>query len=173
MKIQRFNENIDFDYESTNVKFSKKLSYEVNEYIDNFDSSVDFTIMDWYDTIISELKQKPIFASDKKSIEFAKSKNLKSLEKYLTIDSEIDKLDKKIETLEISKKIYYTEGSSELLYWFQEDLLKNNKNIFIKLFMEENNNMESVENFSDIHPDIIKKYKKDIELILNSKKYNL
>jgi len=164
MKIERFNES----------EFSKNLSDEINDYITNFDDSVDIDIPSWIDSVSehTNLKEyKNIFSSINKSLKFAYKKNLKKFEKYCLSFKEIENLEKKIETLKNNKDILYKEAINELLYKFQEDLINNDIKNFKLLFIEDRSDED--DKLSDIHPDIIKKYSKEIEVIIDTEKYNL
>lgn len=158
-------------------KFNESLSPDIKEYVQDFIGSVDNDVPDWISFISSQTKLKEYKGSNKLS--FAKIRDLKKLEEYLSIDSKISRLTKQIEKLEESKENLEIEASNELLYKYQEELLEKDFDSLFKLFIEdemsESNDFEDEQQFpyTNLHPQIIKKYKDDILFKINAKRYNL
>lgn len=157
-------------------KFNESLNPDIKEYVQDFISSVDNDVPDWISFISSQTKLKEYKGSNKLS--FAKIRDLKKLEEYLSIDSKISRLTKQIEKLEESKQDLEIEASNELLYKYQEELLEKDFDSLFKLFIEDE--MSEANDFEDeqfpytnLHPEIIKKYKDDILFKINAKRYNL
>lgn len=158
-------------------KFNESLNPDIKEYVQDFISCVDNDVPDWISFISSQTKLKEYKGSNKLS--FAKIRDLKKLEEYLSIDSKISRLTKQIEKLEESKEDLEIEASNELLYKYQEELLEKDFDSLFKLFIEdemfESNDFEDEQQFpyTNLHPQIIKKYKDDILFKINAKRYNL
>jgi len=153
----------------------ESLSEEVLDYVSNITGTVDYSIPYWIANISNQTKLKEYINAEEES--FAKSKNFKKMEQYLSVGKEIDSLNKKIENLEIKKENLEFEAASEILYKFQEELIEKDFESFYELFMKEvvDDCEGEDEDFilSDIHPDIVKKYLKDVKMHLDAKKYNI
>lgn len=177
VKIKRFNENIFYDTDiwgnSFNMSMNSKISKDAYRHIKDISYSINTTPLDWIEDLIKSTNLYKNY--DLKKI--ANYNNLSELKKFIKERKEFINLQDKLEDLknEISKS--YVNGINELLYKFEEDLLKNDFENFYKLFIEgwENNEMKKIG--YDIHPEIYKKYKKEIKnnikLYKNTKKYNL
>lgn len=183
MKIQRFNEAI--EPPENEFQHSSKLSKDVNEFLDEFDGSVDNTIFDWVEIVSNKTKLKyPKFTSSaKNSLNFANNKNLKFFRDYITEDIKISQLEKEIIKIKKKRDKLYTLASNEVLLKFQEELIEKDFDSFWTIFVDEPNDHQVIDMnadkvYTDIHPDIFDKYKhikkiNDINIINNLKKYNL
>ncbi len=178
-------------------KFNESISSEIEEYIENFEGSVDYSILDWIESVskkFTKLKEYSYIDYDnensiKKLPAIIKDKRFKNYNKFLTVFNEIKQLEKKLEILDAQKNKLIKEVNSEVMYNFQSDLLEKDIDGFYKLFLEDTIE-SSVENdyeyeiFDDIHPSIYanKKYKNIIDNLpqvkewtinSNSRKFNL
>lgn len=163
MKIKRF-------------KLFEKLSDDVFGYVDDFKGRVDFSVFDWIGTVAKGTKLKEYSKLSMFNPKFIKEKNFRYIEKYLNIENEIFKKQNEINKLENSKEKLEIEASNEALYKFQEELLDKDFDSFYRLFIdgfEEDEIEEGTETIWDVHPEIFKKYEKQITLKLSAKKYNL
>lgn len=166
MKIQRFNES---------------TSQTIKDFILDFtDNAGD--IPDWINTIAPEtLKEyeNVLFFNRrelKKSLKFADDKNLPKFKEYMLLDGKIEKMKKEIDNLiKYKETVSYVEGSSELLYRFQLDLLENDYDKFYEFFLKDQIEEEYENIYSEVHPNLIKniKYKKMIDVNIDANKYNL
>lgn len=170
MKIKRFSQ------------INEKMSKDVEDYLDNFGSSIDTpNIIDWVK------KYSPL--EEYKNIEkISKDKNLKDVKKYTDLSNLIENKQKELEKqFDLLLKIR-PSAENEILYSLQEDLLKNNFNEFYKNFLQyyveeieddyvDDNLSEEDSMLVDVHPDIVKKYRdlilERIPLVKNANKYNL
>jgi hypothetical protein len=147
-------------------------SVSIKDYIENFDGGCDGGIIDWIHEIskTTMLKEYTNIYSKK----FQEDKKLVAYTKFIGIEKKIEDAQKQIEKLEKSKEKLEINAKSEILYKFQEDLLENDTNSFYVLFIDgwdENDDGDYV--YGETHPNIIKKYKNKLDLIIASKKYNL
>lgn len=151
MKIKRF-ENI-----------SEKLSSGLREYIDNLIEYVyDMDVVDW-------IMNEPSFTNE---IIGDISKE------YLDYRERKEKLEKELKTIEAKINILKYEAGSELMYNFQEYLLKNDTDKFYELFIKVCDKEDYDEDsYCDTHPLILKKYRKELKNLIgmykNLKNYNL
>jgi hypothetical protein len=67
----------------------------------------------------------------------------------------------------------FIEAQNELLYKFQEDLLLKDFENFKEFFIDEYFRLSGELDQTDIHPDILKKYKNDILIKLDTSKFNI
>jgi len=161
MKIDRFNES---------SVLSPHLSKKVNDFIDDFNGSIDNDIFDWIDTVsdITKLDEYKNFTySNDNVVKLANDKGLKKLKEYAYINSEIIKLESKLQLLNDKLSFLHVDAASETLYKFQEDLINNDFDGFYKVFLDDDNGL------SDVHPEILDKYEKEIKIKMDSKKYNI
>jgi hypothetical protein len=89
----------------------------------------------------------------------------------------MEEAQKEIEKLEKLKKKLEVKAKSEFMFKFQEDLLENDPSSFYRLFIDEEEWGENDDGddgkYGETHPNIIKKYKDKLDLIIAAKKYNL
>lgn len=157
MKIERFKQ------------INEKLTPEIEEFITNFDGSCDEGAIDWIMYISTETKVPEYQNVYNKN--FQESKKLKVAQKFLDAENERNRLCSELEKIENKIEKLKLEAASEVLYKFQEDLLKNDPDNFFKLFLEDGE--YTGEGYGESHPDIIKKYQKELDILLSAKKYNL
>jgi hypothetical protein len=175
MKILRFNEETEeVDYENYPIQnASKNLSGEINGYIDNFISTIDSDFFEWITSVADKTNVKEY--KNLESPQLIKDKNLKIFDNYLVNQKRIAKTEKILDNLEKYKNKIYFDAINEVLYKFQEDLLDKDPDWFFSVFIEDyidDQNIRDDESW-DIHPDILKNHKDEIDLLLNAKKYNL
>jgi hypothetical protein len=158
-------------------KFNEKFLIEVETYLEDFNNSVGYSILDWIETVSSNTKLKEYknvnwdnLNSIKKIPKLIEDKNFKYYNKFLNILNSIKELENKITLLDKQKEKLEEEVTNEVMYKFQEELLEKDIDGFYKLFLEHlieestKNNYE-FEIFDDIHPSIYKKYKNVINKI--------
>lgn len=167
MKIKRFDENM----------ITERVSSKVRDFVETFTDGLDSNVMD-YVRIFPEMPEYENIDSNKKYIKFAEKYNLINLKKYLDVDIKIEQLRKEAYKLEQYKEeggSLYLNASYELLYKFQEDLINKNFDKFVELILDVDENDDGIieDPFELVHPNILIKYKKIIELKLSAKKYNL
>jgi hypothetical protein len=175
MKVKKFNEVYGYeDEDNSNIEESPNLSKRINNFIKELDSSVDDTIFDYilyisHSTKLTEYQNiTSMFQLDENFLKFANEKGLDKLKEYAQLDKEIFKKQKEIDDIKEEKKIIYAEASSQLLYKYQEELLEKDFDNFYEFFIKDSEKIQD-----DIHPDILKKYKDQIKLKLDARKYNL
>jgi len=167
MKIERFN------------SINENLASDVKQFAEDFTGNTDSGIIDWISVVGNETKLSEYKNfTDKKALNFAKSRNLKKVLEYLPIDKEIEKKEKELEQLNTKKEKLKIEAGAELLYNFQEDLFNRDFNSFYKFFIEDgveesNGDIEDILRFSEIHPKILKKYRDKIIIGISANKYNI
>ena len=80
MKIERFN------------SINENLASDVKQFAEDFTGNTDSGIIDWISVVGNETKLSEYKNfTDKKALNFAKSRNLKKVLEYLPIDKEIEK----------------------------------------------------------------------------------
>lgn len=145
----------------------EKLSDGVFDYIDDLNDRVDGGIFNWISTVSKDTKLKEYAKLSEFNPTLIAQKNFKFIEKYRNIDKEIFKKYAEIRKLEKSKEKLELEMNNEVLIKFQDELINTDFESFYKIFMGDE------EEYWDIHPTIMKKYSKMIDLIRKTKKYNL
>jgi hypothetical protein len=143
---------------------SKNLSKKVFKFIENLYDSVNYEIINYICDLAEESGHDEYNLKKTDFIKLAESKNLNKLKEYELNAIEISKKEEELKKLNEKNEFLYQEASSELVYSFQEFLLENDFDSFYKYFMVESD---------DIHPDILTKYKEEIKLKVEAKKYNL
>lgn len=184
MKIQRFNESYNYEYED--YSRPKNMSKEIFEYLENFAGSCDYNIIEWVSSVSNNTKLKQysnLTKSKKSALYFSESKNLQKIKELIEIQNHIDELDKEYKNIIKNKDRIHVEASNELIYLFQEELLNSDFDKFFELFIEDlyneyiNGYIDDEEIYYDIHPNIMKEYGKkiieNINILIQSKKYNL
>ncbi len=170
MKIERFN------------KINEKLSYDVLDYIESFDESCDDGAIQWIIDVSKNTKLPEYqyalskdFKDFEKSKSFQESKKLKNVEKYKEVLIEMNNIEREYKRtynkLVKKEEKLKLEAANEIMYKFQEDLLINDIDSFYKLFLEEED-VNDIE-YGETHPNIIKKYKNKINILISTKRYNL
>ena len=168
MKIQKFN------------NISESLSDKIEDFIIKFEEDIEFGVFDWIKNVSIHTKIPEFGYCD--DLSFISEKKIKTAYKYISLDKKIDYLYDKIQNIEEEINILTeekdkieTKASSDLLYKFQEELLEKDSDsfyyLFIKEYIESKNNDKLVN--TGIHPNILRKYKNNIILKLNSIKYNI
>jgi predicted nuclease with TOPRIM domain len=154
MKIQRFNE---------------KLTPQNRQFIEDFENNCDDGTIEW---IISVAKQTKVPQySNPYSKKFQEDKNIKSAEKFLDAEKELNRLQGEMNKIQNNMNDLELELANELLYKFQEDLLKYDFDKFYEFFIEDLADENYI--YGDSHLDIIKKYQKDLDALISAKQYNL
>jgi len=173
MRIRRLNESIN----------------NVGEFISNFNDSVEEGIINWISDISVGTKLKDYmnigdYIQPSKVKEVIKSKNFKFYGKYIETMERIEKLDKEKLQLEEKSEQLYNQSADEILYQFQMDLLDKDFKSFYEFFIvsnmvdhgdEINGKVYTLEELlsDDIHPKILDEYFDDIEMKIDTIKYNL
>lgn len=145
--------------------------------IENIDASRDYGIIEWISEISSQSKSEEIKKytglcgitdGEMDNDEFLKEKKLKQAEIFSKIPEEIRKKEEEIELLDKDKKEKYWYAAYEVLYQFQEDLIHNDFDLLVELFLDEDDD----ETIDEILPEIKEKYKDIIEAKMESRKFN-
>ena len=156
----------------------EELDSKVEEFVTNLRGCLDVTIAEWVshqslETSAEEYKNISHNAKKTSRLDLLNKKDMKKFKSFLELREKIEKLRTQLEKLENYEEGLSIDADSELLYKFQEDLLLDEDyHSFYELFIDKESNEDEI-NLSDIHPDILKDYKDEIETIIQSKKYNL
>jgi valyl-tRNA synthetase len=155
MKIQRFEQ------------INERMSAEIKEYITNMDDNCD-GVIEWI-MLISIDSKVPEYTNiyNKK---FQEAKKIINVQKTMDAEKEMIRLSKEINKIEREMENIKLELANELMYKFQEDLLKKDPEKLYELFLSDD---EYDNEYGEIHPNIVKKYRSDIESLISAKKYNL
>lgn len=144
----------------------------IKDYIEDFDSATDEGIISWIQYVAKSTNLKEYTNIYNKK--FQEEKKLTAYNKFIDLEKKLNDAQNIVYKLERSKEKLEINAKSEILYKFQEDLLENDPNNFYLLFIHEGNPDNTEEfKYGDTHPNIIKKYKSKLDLILAAKKYNL
>jgi len=110
------------------VKFNEKLSTAEVEFAESFKGSLSGDITDYILTVYKETKLPKEEIND--------IFNSKSIEKYLSVDQDIQKLEKQIENLTKNKDYYELDATSEAVYLLQEKLIFKDFASLYRLYMD-------------------------------------
>lgn len=182
MKINKFNENSDYEESFDDNKKSMTQSQKIKEFIRDFTGNAG-DIPDWLNAVASRTKV-PEYGNAiaynnmliKKALKFADDKKLPKYKEYLLLNGKIEKMQKEIDKLiKYQEEIAYVKGTSELMYSFQKELLEKDFDQFYILFLEEQIKEKYDNIYDEVHPNILKnkELKNIIDLHINAKKYNL
>jgi len=175
MKIKRFNEgynNYDRDDMWSNqpdIIKNDKISMEAFRYIRELTYSKNIEPMN---AIVEYIEYSSLDYKNEDIKEIMEIKDLKNLKEYMKNRDKLNKLNQEIEDLKPSLNKSYTNGLNELFYTVQKDLLLKDFETFYSFFIDGND----VGDY-DIHPDLYSEHfntiADNIEILKNSKKYNL
>jgi len=160
----------------------------IEEFVDNLRGTLDDEIIDWIPYIAKKTKLKNKYKKITKK--FLKENNLKKSLQLLEIRQQRYELEKQIKKLEKKEENLSIYSDSELIYIFEEELLRTDIENFYLFFLKDTiedfkfdkehypgdfENSEII--YEDVHPLILKKYKNEIDEIIsikiNTNKYNL
>jgi len=110
------------------VKFNEKLSTAEVEFAESFKGSLSGDITDYILTVYKETKLPKEEIND--------IFNSKYIEKYLSVDQDIQKLEKQIENLTKNKDYYELDATSEAVYLLQEKLIFKDFASLYRLYMD-------------------------------------
>lgn len=188
MKIQKFNE--DYIYEYDRYSKSKNISKKEYDFIDSFGIN---DIISWVSDSSKRTNLKEftnLTKSEKDILKLSELKNLSKIKNFLDISRNIIKMENEYDKLLEERDMLYTDAANEVLYVFQEELINKDFKSFFEIFIQDSyeiyyynneqdndNEIDYKEIYSDVHPRIMNKYKKEIienvNMIIASKKYNI